>query len=228
MCEFHDHEARDLAPLQHDEYVLDTSEVREFVERVRNAIDAAGTAGDAIAAIEPDFAELISRGGWLPERYQADAPVSGMGGGIGQWLLYRSADRSLCLFSLVVPPGSRTPIHDHGAWGLVGLYRGNQDEELYRPADGGLELARRRPLEPSDWYALLPPINDVHRVTTTSAETSVSIHLLANDTGCVLRHVYDEKTGRARPFRSGYVNAECPEGPPVVPGRPGGNGVSVP
>ena len=32
-----------------------------------------------------------------------------MGGGIGQWLLFRSADRSLCLFSLVVPPGAMTP-----------------------------------------------------------------------------------------------------------------------
>ena len=42
--------------------------------------------------------------------------------------------------------------------------------------------------------------------------TSVSIHLLANDTGCVLRHTYDEDTGEARPFRSGYVNAAC-EGP---------------
>jgi hypothetical protein len=36
--------------------------------------------------------------------------------------------------------------------------------------------------------------------------------LLANDTGCVVRHVYDERTGKARPFRSGYVNAECAEG----------------
>jgi predicted metal-dependent enzyme (double-stranded beta helix superfamily) len=47
-----------------------------------------------------------------------------MGGGIGQWLLYRAGDGSLSLFSLVVPPGSETPIHDHLAWGLVGLYRG--------------------------------------------------------------------------------------------------------
>jgi hypothetical protein len=44
----------------------------------------------------------------------------------------------------------------------------------------------------------------------------VSIHLLANDTGCVLRHVYDERTGDMRPFRSGYVNAACPEGAPVL------------
>ena len=136
-----------------------------------------------------------------------------MGGGIGQWLLFRAADRSLCLFSLVVPPGSMTPVHDHLAWGLVGLYKGNQDEEFYEPGDGRLRLVRQRPLHPGDYYALLPPRDDVHRVRTTSDVTSVSIHLLANDTGCVLRHTFDEQTGEARPFRSGYVNAECREAP---------------
>ena len=136
-----------------------------------------------------------------------------MGGGIGQWLIFRSADRDLCLFSLVVPPGAMTPIHDHLAWGLIGLYRGNQDEEIYRPGEGTIELARRRPLEPGDFYALLPPRDDVHRVRTTSADASVSLHLLANDTGCVLRHTYDEATGEASPFRSGYVNAPCEEDP---------------
>jgi hypothetical protein len=27
----------------------------------------------------------------------------------------------------------------------------------------------------------------------------------------VLRHTYDDETGEARPFRSGYVNAVCEE-----------------
>jgi 3-mercaptopropionate dioxygenase len=219
VCDLHDHGAHRLEPLESDEYVLDTPKVRIFVEAVRAKIAGALSPAEAIAAIEPHFGELLASPGWLPERYQQDAPASGMGGGIGQWLLFRSADRALCLFSLVVPSGSRTPIHDHGAWGLVGLFRGNQDEELYRPLPGGgLDPVRRRPLEPGDWYALVPPDTDVHRVRTTSAETSVSIHLLANDTGCVLRHVYDERTGDARPFRSGYVNAACPEGDPVTAG----------
>lgn len=58
----------------------------------------------------------------------------------------------------------------------------------------------------------LPPLDAVHRVRTTSAETSVSIHLLANDTGCMWRHTFDEQTGEASPFRFGYVNAECVSG----------------
>ena len=198
-----------LPPLEEDEYVLDTPRVRAFVAAVRERIEGAASPREACAAIEPLFTELLSDRDWLPGRYRAPAPESGMGGGIGQWLLFRGADRSLSLFSLVVPPGAKTPVHDHLAWGLVGLYDGNQDEEFYRPGAGTLELTRRRPLSPGDFYALLPPRDDVHRVRTTSNVTSVSIHLLANDTGCVLRHTYDETTGEARPFRSGYVNAAC-------------------
>ena len=217
MCDFE----HALPPLDEDEYVLDTPLVREFVAAVQARIDDSGSPARACELIEPFFAGLLADRTWLPEPYQEPAAESGMGGGIGQWLLFRAADRSLSLFSLVVPPGAMTPVHDHLAWGLVGLYRGNQDEEFYRPGRGRLELSRRRPLEPGDFYVLLPPRNDVHRVRTTSTVTSVSIHLLANDTGCVLRHTYDEETGAARPFRSGYVNARC-EGPVGIDlSRPG-------
>jgi predicted metal-dependent enzyme (double-stranded beta helix superfamily) len=154
---------------------------------------------------------LLADPDWLPAEYQAPVPESGMGGGIGQWLLCRTDDGSLSLFSLVVPPGSETPIHDHLAWGLVGLYRGEQDEEIYAERNGALELVESRALVPGDFYVLIPPRDDIHRVRTTSAETSVSIHLLTNDTGCVWRHAYDAESGEARPFRSGYVNVACDE-----------------
>ena len=115
-----------------------------------------------------------------------------------------------------MPPGSATPIHDHLAWGLVGLYRGEQDEEIYAERDGALSLVERRALVPGDFYALIPPTDDIHRVRTTSAETSVSVHLLTNDTGCVWRHAYDE-SGEVKPFRSGYVNVACDEEATVSP-----------
>jgi len=206
MCDL-GHDA--LTPLEEDEWVLGTPFVRHFIAEVRAIVAREASPSDALRAIDPHFRELLGDQDWLPDEYQRDAPESGMGGGIGQWLLFRAADRSLSFFSLVVPPGSMTPVHDHLAWGVVGLYRGNQDEEFYRPGGGSLDLIRRRPLEPGDYYTLLPPRDDVHRVRTTSATTSVSIHLLANDTGCVLRHTYDEQTGEAKPFRSGYVNAAC-------------------
>jgi 3-mercaptopropionate dioxygenase len=207
-----------------DEYFLDTPTVRAFIADVRSAIAGAPSPAAACDAIRPGFAELLADPGWLPERFRLPNPESGMGGGIGQWLLFRAGDRSLTLFALIVPPGSATPIHDHLAWGLVGLYRGTQDEEIYAlrggeghaaeggadgAEDGRAELRERRALATGDFYALLPPRDDVHRVRTTSEETSVSIHLLTNDTGCVWRHAYDEASGEAEPFRSGYVNVAC-------------------
>src|SRR4029077_16871079 len=162
--------------------------------------------------LTPRFSELLADRNWLPAEYQAAAPESGMGGGIGQWLLYRADDGSLSLFSLVVPPGSETPIHDHLAWGLVGLYRGSQEEEISGRSEGVLEVVERRSLSRGDFYVLLPPRDDIHRVRTTSPETSVSIHLLTNDTGCIWRHAYDPASGASKPFRSGYVNVRCDDG----------------
>src|SRR5947199_7161219 len=140
-----------------DEYVLDTPVVREFVAAVRASIDAASSPQEACAAIRPRFAELLANQDWLPAEYRESVPESGMGGGIGQWLLFRAADGSLSLFSLVVPAGSATPLHDHLAWGLVGLYRGTQDEEVYAETGGALELVEQRELRPGDFYALIPP-----------------------------------------------------------------------
>lgn len=194
-----------------DEFMLDTPMLRMFVADVNAVIAAVASPQQACDLIRPAFAELLDDPEWLPEEFCVAVPNSGMGGGIGQWLLYRAGDGSLTLFSLVIPSRSETPVHDHLAWGLVGLYRGTQDEEIYAREGSGLRLAARRALEPGDFYALIPPTDDIHRVRTTSEETSVSIHLLTNDTGCVWRHAFDPESGEERPFRSGYVNVACGE-----------------
>ena len=200
-----------------DEFLLDTPTVREFIAGVRAAIGATSGPAEAIAAIRPAFATLLHDADWLPAAYQAPVPESGMGGGIGQWLIFRSGARDLCLFALVVPAGSATPVHDHLAWGLIGLYRGEQEETVYARRNDAVPVGDReeltqiqqRQVRQGDFYPLLPPAEDIHRVRTVSAETSVSLHLLANDTGCIWRHAFDPDTAAVRPFRSGYVNREC-------------------
>ena len=206
MCDFEHHEP--LPPLSEDEYILDTGRVREFIRTVRARVQRADSPAHACNRISPLFAELLADPEWLPASYQAPAPNRAWGG-IGQWLIFRAADRSLSLFSLVVPAGAMTPVHDHLACG--------PRRHLSRKPGRGVLSARRRSAraraaassQPWRLLTLLPPRDDVHRVRTTSLQTSVSIHLLANDTGCVWRHTYDEGTGAPSPFRSGYVNAEC-------------------
>ena len=201
-----------------DEYVLESPRLRGFIEQVRDVQSREAEPTVVIEAIRPLFADLLADKGWLPAKYQEPSPDSGMGSGIGQWLLYRAGDGSLALSALVVPPGASTPVHDHLAWGLVGLFRGAQDEEVFTRRDDGaddaravLEVAERRSLVPGDFYALLPE-TDIHRVTTTSDVTSVSLHLLGIDNGCIWRHRFHPDEQRVEPFRSGYVNQPCETG----------------
>jgi len=199
-------------------YVVDAPEIRALIAETARLRAAIADDDARLEALRPAFARLLAADGWLPERCAIPDVRSGMGGGIGQYALYRAEDGSLCLFSLVVPAGAQTPVHDHLAWGLVGIYRGRQDETVYRRLDSGdderraeLEVARRQELGPGEFYALLPPLDDIHYVRTVSETPSISLHLLANDTACVWRHRFDPDSGTVTPFRSGYANAKCRE-----------------
>lgn len=219
MCDLHAHL---LTATGEDEFHLDTPLVRNLVARVRECIAASpGDPRAAVAAIEPHFAALLAHDDWLPERFAGPNPDSGMGGGIGQWLLFRAGDGSLSLFSLVVPPGEQTPVHDHLAWGLIGLWRGEQEEDVFDADEHGIELLRTQRVQPGGLYRLFPPRDDVHRVRTVSDVPSISIHLLTNDTGCVVRHTWDLTTKRIKAFRSGYANVACPENAAAPAGAAG-------
>lgn len=197
-----------------DEFVVDAPAVHEFIAMVREAL-ATLPPPMALEALRPAFGQLLANHGWLPDAFQQGVTSGGMGSGIATWLIFRSGAGDLSLFSLVVPPRAATPVHDHLAWGLVGLYAGEQDEEVYahthEPAGDhvALECIATNSIKPGDFYVLLPPKDDIHSVRTTSAIPSVSIHLLGNDTGCVWRHAYAPDEGTIRAFRSGWSNAEC-------------------
>jgi len=214
MCDMshaHDHD--------HDQFgfLVDTPEVRQLIEETQQQIASVADHAERVEALKPAFARLLAADGWLPDSFAQPDEKSRMGDGIGQYALYRAKDGSLCLFSLVVPADVATPVHDHLAWGVVGVYRGEQHETVYRRLDDGsdatraqLEVAKQQSLKPGDFYALVPPTDDIHYVKTTSKTSSISIHLLANDTACIWRHKFDPGLGTVSPFRSGYANAPCP------------------
>ncbi|MSP14129.1 MAG: hypothetical protein EXR62_14385 [Chloroflexi bacterium] len=200
-----------------EEFLVHNPVLRDFVFLVNRALAISPNPVAVMEQIRPDFFALLADSRWLPAAYQEPSSNPGMGGNIGQWLLYRKLDGSLSLFSLVVPPGIGTPIHDHLAWGIVGLYRGEQEEEIFVHEDDGsaqdharLTLLEKRIIKPGDFYTLTPPVGDIHRVRTISTDPSVSIHLLGNDTGCVWRHKFELEEQKVIPFRSGYTNRDCP------------------
>lgn len=200
-----------------DEWFLDNPAIRTFIEEVQRVQSQESDTRTILSRIEPSFRRLLADPQWLPIQFAEPSPESGMGSGIGMWLLFRAGDGSLAFSSLVVPPGAETPVHDHLAWGLVGLYRGKQDEVVYSRTDDAaregiatLETTTRRSLVPGDLYELLPE-TDIHKVKTTSDVTSVSLHLLGNDNGCIVRHRFHPDEQRVEPFKSGWLNVPCAE-----------------
>lgn len=212
MCDFgHDH------PQATHGFLVDVPEIRALIAETARLARQIGDTPARVEALKPAFAALLAAEGWLPDEYGSPDLTSGMGSGIGQYALYRAEDGSLTLFSLVIPAGAETPVHDHLAWGLIGVYRGRQHETVYRRVDDGadetradLEVVRAQTMDTGEFYALLPPRDDIHYVKTVSDVPSVSIHLLANDTACVWRHRFEPGTGAVKAFRSGYSNAPCP------------------
>lgn len=203
-----------------DEFVCDTPEVRGFIGEVKAILESDSSVSEKLSAIRPHFTRIIEDTTWLPEEFRTTPAAGGMGVGIANWLLYRDTNGALSLTALVSPPGAVTPIHDHLAWGLVGLYIGEQEEDVFESGTSidhddhhtELKLVTKNHLKAGSFYELIPPSGDIHRVITTSAVPSISLHLLTNDVGCVLRHRFVSETGEITPFRSGYSNINCDPG----------------
>ena len=211
MCDVSHHHHGDFG------FIVDVPEIRTLIDETRRLSRTIRDHAARVEALRPAFSRLLAADGWLPDEFARPDTASGMGGGIGQYALYRDEAGELCLFSLVVPAGSSTPVHDHLAWGLVGVYRGAQLDTTYARLDDGrdetkatLQVASRQTVTAGQFYTLLPPEGDIHYVKTVSETPSVSVHLLANDTGCVLRHKFDPDAGTVIAFRSRYSNVACP------------------
>jgi predicted metal-dependent enzyme (double-stranded beta helix superfamily) len=191
---------------------LITDEGRSALHGLHDEINAAlAERTEPAATIERlrgPFAAFLARGGWLPEPCRVPIP-----GKAASYALMRSKNPEYVLFSMVLPAGESTKVHNHLAWGLIGLWQGKQAEVQYHRLDDGtnpefaeLEETNRQTLSLGDITRLLPPLDDIHIITTLSDVPSISIHLLGNDLGRISRQLFYPEEKRAETFISGYDN----------------------
>jgi predicted metal-dependent enzyme (double-stranded beta helix superfamily) len=131
-------------------------------------------------AIAEHLAVLLGEDGWLAAEDQRPGADS-----YRQHLLYVSPTRRLSVVALVWQPGQRTPIHDHIAWCVVGVYRGVERELRYRLVehDGEPALLPTGSVDagPGHVEALVEPAEDIHCVTAHGDATTISIHVYGAD-----------------------------------------------
>lgn len=118
---------------------------------------------------------------------------------------------SFCVASAVWGVGQRTPIHDHGTWGVVGIYSGVEREERYG-LDATVEqpvprMLNERLLRCGDVVVCCTSDRDVHRVSSASDTPCVGLHIYGADIGSLPRRSYHPETGAVGWFVSGWANS---------------------
>jgi predicted metal-dependent enzyme (double-stranded beta helix superfamily) len=119
----------------------------------------------------------------LPEQYTV--PCDGRACG---HLLYTDPEGEYFVISVVFPSGTSSGVHYHGAWGVIGILQGTDEETKYAREVSPDEIDIGQPCElqtvekiyspPGTITYLRPPLEGFHRVKAAGEETGVSLHIL--------------------------------------------------
>lgn len=136
------------------------------------------------ANLEGALREALAEPDLLAEAVTSAPPLPPIG--MAKYLLHRSLRATI--FCSVLAPHHVIPAHDHGGWGLVGVFRGVEEEIRYMkvgPAADhglvGLGAVDRLVHAAGDVTRIKPPLADIHQITNLSDENSIGIHLFGHD-----------------------------------------------
>ena len=111
--------------------------------------------------------------------------------------------------------GQTTPIHDHGTWGVIGIYRGMEKEESFSSIgtrkNGSTAIINpigNRLAKPGETFVCCTKDTALHRVTCASDEPVVGIHVYGGDLAKFRRFKYDEISGEVTSFNTGWDYAK--------------------
>jgi predicted metal-dependent enzyme (double-stranded beta helix superfamily) len=101
-------------------------------------------------------------------------------------------------------PDALTPIHNHGSWGVIGVYRGRDRYQVWRRLDerdgagpARVELVEERILEPGDVAILPPPPQDIHAQQGLDGTPAYEFVLFGKNTMILPRLYFDPAQGTA-------------------------------
>ena len=105
--------------------------MNKFLEECQDVAASSEAPADIVTCLAPVMQRLLSvADGFLePSHFRSDPSH------YARNLVYAAEDGSLSLFTLVWEPGQWTPVHDHGSWGVVGVYEGILEERAYMRID---------------------------------------------------------------------------------------------
>ena len=138
-------------------------------------LDAAFRGTDVPHAVGEALRPFLGRPGLLTPEQEAGCPRR-----YRTHLLHVPDDGAYSLVAAVWRPGQRTAVHDHVAWCVVGVHRGEEHETRYRLAGDHLVEVGHTVGPCGEVTVLLPP-GDIHAVVNDGAVTAASLHVYGAD-----------------------------------------------
>ncbi len=149
----------------------------EFCRRFQKFLEQRPGVPDLIATGSQMVGELVKEIGWfgdflekvVQDRSFWDLQETSIWA--NEISLYRSKDRSFSVLGYIWEPHTSSPIHDHGAWGIIGTMVHPVEERTYRRLDDGrregfaeLEEVSSRRIQPGETTHVLPLDEGIHRM----------------------------------------------------------------
>jgi 3-mercaptopropionate dioxygenase len=185
---------------------------------IRYSLDEFAQDMQSLLAQDPDQSTLFDRGSVyletllhnpdaVPEEYQR-AAVNGRRKGGGSFVLHRSP--GLLVTSVVWGPGSHIGPHDHGTWGMIGVFRNGIQETRFDRVDDRqsneralLEKRRSYLMRTGEVSLLVPTTDEIHQLDNFSDRPTIEIHVYGGELGEIERCQYNAETGEIKVYKSG-------------------------
>lgn len=169
-----------------------------FLSDLEDLLDQPLPDAELLQVAFPLMQRLLASSPW----FEFAAPPPDPESGWSVQILYDEPDFPLTVQLVSWAPGSISPIHNHGCWGLVTLLAGCETNELWKRCQSPQSGDQIVPmgslhLNPSDTLLLLPEA--IHRVEAVGNAPTVSFNVYG-PTDYAGRFEFDPDQGLAQPF----------------------------
>ena len=169
-----------------------------FLTDVENILWHIPEDSDRLEAIRPLVRRLLVSSDWLQGEYINPDPETGW----SVLMLYDEPDFPLTVQMVAWLPGTKSPIHNHGTWGVVALVSGEEKNNFWQRSPAPelperIEPAGDRILVPGDIISFLP--DAIHSVEPLGDEPTITFNLYG-ETNYDRRFEFDTRNNTAQVF----------------------------
>ncbi|MFG1796266.1 cysteine dioxygenase [Nocardia sp. NPDC049149] len=161
--------------------ILSTSTLADLVCAVREVVQLERPPTDAAQLVADRLERFLQQPDLLPAEYREGDPNR-----YRQHLVHTEPDGSFSVVAIVWRPGQQTPIHDHVAWCVAGVYEGAESEQRFELRGAGptarLVVVADVVNDAGSACGFAPP-GDIHLVRNSGTSTVISIHIYGANIG---------------------------------------------